>query len=74
MMESGNIGELADPTMEGAYDEEQLHRVVLTASYCVRQSPVCRPPISEVSKSITSFLNFLSLDLECFKINMLLSN
>ena len=49
-MESGDLGQLADPNMEGKFDVEQLHRVVLTASYCVRQSSVWRPSMSEVHK------------------------
>ncbi|MBA0601291.1 hypothetical protein Gorai_004472, partial [Gossypium raimondii] len=40
LMESGNITELADPKLEGKYDEDQMHRSVLTACYCVRQSAV----------------------------------
>lgn len=47
-MESGNLAQLADPKMKGKYDVEQLHRVVLTASYCVRQTSVWRPSMSEV--------------------------
>ncbi|XP_061349887.1 probable receptor-like serine/threonine-protein kinase At5g57670 [Gastrolobium bilobum] len=54
LMESGNIAELADPTMEGKYDEEQLYRVVLTASYCVRQIATWRPPMSEVLELLTN--------------------
>ncbi|KAG4942586.1 hypothetical protein JHK85_047232 [Glycine max] len=54
LMESGNIAELADPRMEGKYDGEQLHRVVLTASYCVRQTATWRPPMSEVLELLTS--------------------
>lgn len=47
-MESGDLAQLADPKMKGKYNVEQLHRVVLTASYCVRQSSVWRPSMSEV--------------------------
>lgn len=47
-MESGDLAQLADPKMKGKYDAEQLHRVVLTASYCVRQTSVWRPSMSEV--------------------------
>lgn len=47
-MESGDLAQLADPKMKGKYDVEQLHRVVLTASYCVRQTSVWRPSMSEV--------------------------
>jgi hypothetical protein len=49
LMESGNIGELADPRMEGRYDAEQLYRVILTASYCVRQTAIWRPTMTEVN-------------------------
>lgn len=48
LIESGNIVELADPKLEGKYDKEQLHRLVLIASYCIRQSSIWRPSMSEV--------------------------
>jgi hypothetical protein len=48
-MESGNIMELADPELKGKFDPGQMHRVVLTASYCVRQSSPWRPSMSEVN-------------------------
>ncbi|RDX58497.1 putative receptor-like serine/threonine-protein kinase, partial [Mucuna pruriens] len=54
LMESGNIAELADPRLEGKYDGEQLYRVILTASYCVRQTATWRPPMSEVLELLTS--------------------
>ncbi|XP_050371823.1 probable receptor-like serine/threonine-protein kinase At5g57670 [Argentina anserina] len=47
-MESEDITKLADPKLEANYDAEQLHRVVLAASYCVRQTSVWRPSMSEV--------------------------
>ncbi|KAJ6382138.1 hypothetical protein OIU77_030736 [Salix suchowensis] len=47
LMESGNITELADrPELEGKFDSDQVQRVVLTASYCVRQSSTWRPSMS----------------------------
>ncbi|KDP43801.1 hypothetical protein JCGZ_23009 [Jatropha curcas] len=48
LMESGKIAELADPKLEGKFNEEEMYRVVLTASYCVRQSSIWRPSMSEV--------------------------
>ncbi|WVZ09574.1 hypothetical protein V8G54_014104 [Vigna mungo] len=54
LMESGNVVDLADPRMEGKYDGEQLYRVVLAASYCVRQTATWRPPMSEVLELLTS--------------------
>lgn len=47
-MESGKLSELADPKLEGKYDMDQLYRVALTASYCVRQSSIWRPSMTEV--------------------------
>ncbi|KAH7545231.1 hypothetical protein FEM48_Zijuj01G0071700 [Ziziphus jujuba var. spinosa] len=54
LMESGDIATLADPEMEGKYDVEQLHRVILTASYCIRQSSIWRPTMTEVLEVLTN--------------------
>ncbi|KAG1364099.1 putative receptor-like serine/threonine-protein kinase [Cocos nucifera] len=48
LIESGKIAELADPRLEGKYDMGQLQRLLLTASYCVRQTSIWRPSMSEV--------------------------
>ncbi|XP_059636244.1 probable receptor-like serine/threonine-protein kinase At5g57670 isoform X2 [Cornus florida] len=53
LMESGCISELADPKLEGEYDMGQMHRLVVTASYCVRQSSIWRPSMSEVLELLT---------------------
>lgn len=62
LMESGEITRLADPRMEGKYDLNQLRRVVLTASYCVRQSSIWRPTMSEVHEALEYKLE---LHVEC---------
>ena len=54
-MECGKISELVDARLEGEYDKEQLHKIVLTASCCVRHSSSWRPSMTEVH-----FLNLLS--------------
>ncbi|CAI0402912.1 unnamed protein product [Linum tenue] len=54
LMESGNVAELADPKLEGKYEADQMYRVVLTASYCVRQSAAWRPSMSEVLELLTT--------------------
>lgn len=51
-MDSENITELVDPSLEGEYDMDQMHRLVLTSAYCVRQSSAWRPSMSEVGKLI----------------------
>ncbi|KAL6331683.1 hypothetical protein AAG906_014333 [Vitis piasezkii] len=53
LMESGDIYELADPKLGGKYDVEQMYRLVLTASYCVRQTSIWRPSMSEVLALLT---------------------
>ncbi|CAN1326433.1 Probable receptor-like serine/threonine-protein kinase At5g57670 [Linum perenne] len=54
LMESGNVAELADSKLEGGFNAEQMHRFVLTASYCVRQSAAWRPSMSEVLELLTT--------------------
>eukprot|EP01018_Ginkgo_biloba_P005171 Gb_23838 [translate_table: standard] len=53
LLESGNITELADPRLDGQYDEHQMQRMVLTASLCIRQSAIWRPSMSEVLQLLT---------------------
>ncbi|KAL5773101.1 hypothetical protein ACOSP7_012717 [Xanthoceras sorbifolium] len=53
-MESGNVAGLVDPSLEGKYDTDQMHRLILTASFCVRQSSTWRPSMSEVLELLTS--------------------
>ncbi|KAL7200120.1 hypothetical protein ACSBR2_022262 [Camellia fascicularis] len=53
LMESGSITELVDPKLEDKYDLDQMQRLVLTASYCVRRSSIWRPSMSEVLELLT---------------------
>ncbi|KAL9442469.1 hypothetical protein AB3S75_020892 [Citrus x aurantiifolia] len=54
LMESGNLTELVDPSLEGEYDTDQIHRLMLTADSCVRQTSAWRPSMSEVLELLTS--------------------
>lgn len=47
-METGNTRELVDPKLEDMYDDQQMNRLVLTASHCVQQSPILRPTMTQV--------------------------
>ncbi|CAM6115585.1 unnamed protein product [Calypogeia fissa] len=47
-LESENIQELVDPRLENVYDPDEMHRVVLAATLCIRQSAVWRPCMSQV--------------------------
>ncbi|BFI23581.1 protein MpRLK-Pelle_RLCK-Vib [Marchantia polymorpha subsp. ruderalis] len=48
LLDAENVQELVDPRLAGAFDSEELHRVVLAATLCVRQSSVWRPCMSQV--------------------------
>ena len=62
-MESGKISELVDPRLGGKYDADQIYKVVLTASCCVRQSSAWRPSMTEVrSFLILEIFEFQSTD------------
>ncbi|KAF5813202.1 putative protein kinase RLK-Pelle-RLCK-VI family [Helianthus annuus] len=54
LMDTGDISELVDPDLEEAYDFDQMHRLVLTASYCVQQSSDSRPTMTEVLEVLQS--------------------
>lgn len=48
LLSANKIKELVDPVLDGAYDEEQMKLVALTASLCVDQCSIQRPDMSEV--------------------------
>lgn len=58
-MESGDVLGLIDPTLEEKYDSDQMQRLILTASFCVRQSSTWRPSMSEVTQNTTQHDNLL---------------
>ncbi|PKA58673.1 putative receptor-like serine/threonine-protein kinase [Apostasia shenzhenica] len=67
-MEAGRFNELADPRLEGKYDEEELKRLVLIASYCIRSSPLWRPSMTQVECSSPTPLPNLKACLKYFTI------
>ncbi|KAB5529356.1 hypothetical protein DKX38_019437 [Salix brachista] len=62
LLDNNNTKELADPSLGGNYDLEEMDRVVLTASLCIEQSPVLRPRMSQAS------VNCISLVLTLFHV------
>lgn len=48
ILNKGEIQELVDPRLEGAYDVTQLKRIAFAASLCIRASSTWRPTMSEV--------------------------
>ncbi|KAF9614999.1 hypothetical protein IFM89_021553 [Coptis chinensis] len=54
LIESVNIEALADSKLESNYDVDEMRRLVLTASYCIRQSSLWRPSMNEVLQLLTN--------------------
>ncbi|XP_037495742.1 receptor-like cytosolic serine/threonine-protein kinase RBK2 isoform X4 [Jatropha curcas] len=48
MIMKNKIKELVDPALAGAYDVDQMERMVFTASFCIHQSAVLRPHMNQV--------------------------
>jgi hypothetical protein len=49
LLDANNIKDLVDPSLGGDYDQQQMDRIVLTASLCVENSPILRPRMSQAS-------------------------
>jgi len=47
-LNKGDIEELVDARLEGAYDVTQLKRLAFAASLCIRASSTWRPSMTEV--------------------------
>ncbi|XP_043722080.1 uncharacterized protein LOC122669387 [Telopea speciosissima] len=50
ILEGGKITQLLDPSFGDNYDRDQMERMVLAATLCIRRSPRSRPRISLVLK------------------------
>lgn len=61
LLKDNNLSELVDPRLEGAYDVEQMKRLLLAASLCVRQSSQRRPQMGRVLQILCSNHNKLQL-------------
>ncbi|KAK3011357.1 hypothetical protein RJ639_012066, partial [Escallonia herrerae] len=47
ILDMKNVEELVDPLLAGAYDSEQMSRMLLTAACCLHQSSTDRPQMSQ---------------------------
>lgn len=56
----GKVSRLLDPTLGGNYNQDEMERVVLAASLCIRRAPRARPPMSLVSSDSINYTKFLS--------------
>ncbi|CAN8253043.1 unnamed protein product [Cochlearia groenlandica] len=54
VIETGNTRDLVDQKLEDKYDEQQMNRLVLTASHCVQQSPMLRPTMTQALELLTN--------------------
>ncbi|OIW14507.1 hypothetical protein TanjilG_12100 [Lupinus angustifolius] len=50
ILDSGKVLQLLDPSLGDNYDHEEMERMVLAATLCIRRAPKARPQMSLVSK------------------------
>ncbi|XP_030512358.2 receptor-like cytosolic serine/threonine-protein kinase RBK2 [Rhodamnia argentea] len=48
LLSDNRIKEAVDPSLGGAYDAEQMDRLIMAATLCTHQSSIHRPPMSQV--------------------------
>ncbi|KAK9700146.1 hypothetical protein RND81_08G220100 [Saponaria officinalis] len=51
-LEHGNFDELADPRLQGNYDQGEMFRLIEAAAACVRHSAIKRPKMSQVVRAL----------------------
>ncbi|KAH7520923.1 hypothetical protein FEM48_Zijuj08G0197200 [Ziziphus jujuba var. spinosa] len=50
ILKSGKVSQLLDPSLGSDYDHDQIERMILAATLCIRRAPKLRPQISLVLK------------------------
>lgn len=50
ILNGGKVSQLLDPSLGDNYDHEEMERMVLAATLCIRRAPRARPQMSLVSK------------------------
>ncbi|XP_027331350.1 probable receptor-like protein kinase At3g17420 isoform X2 [Abrus precatorius] len=50
IINSGKVSQLLDPSLGNSYDHEEMERMVLAATLCLRRAPRARPQMSLISK------------------------
>lgn len=51
-LETGDLGELVDPRLEGGYNRAEMTRIVEAAAACVRHSAPKRPRMVQVMRAL----------------------
>jgi hypothetical protein len=58
ILNGGKVCQLLDPSLGSNHDDDQIERMVLAATLCIRREPRLRPQISLVSMLNTTFFLF----------------
>ncbi|CBI34325.3 unnamed protein product, partial [Vitis vinifera] len=61
LLYKNSVAELVDPALD-EYDEEEMDRMLLTASLCIEQSPVLRPRMNQASTNFRKVVVLLRGD------------
>ncbi|KAJ6807301.1 receptor protein kinase TMK1 [Iris pallida] len=59
ILQGGKTKKLVDPCLDDKYDDDQMERMVLAASLCIRRDPRCRPHIAPIMKLLQGDQNIL---------------
>jgi len=54
LINSGKVSQLLDPSLGDNYDHDEMERMVLAATLCIKRAPKARPQMSIVSGPLSS--------------------
>ena len=57
ILNSGKVLQLLDPSLGDNYDHEEMEKMVLAATLCVKRSPRARPQMNLVSGPLLTLLH-----------------
>lgn len=60
ILDGGKVSKLLDPSLGSDYDHDQIDRMVLAATLCIKRDPRLRPQVSLVSLLRTTIPAFYS--------------
>ncbi|KEH40498.1 putative protein kinase RLK-Pelle-RLCK-VI family [Medicago truncatula] len=75
ILNSGKLSQLLDPSLGDNYDHEEMERMVLAATLCIRRAPGARPHMSLISKVLKGdavVIKWAKLEINALKASELL--
>lgn len=72
MLNSGNPEALMDPNLDIDFNDDQVQRVVMAATFCINTSTRLRPNVSEVKNPLFLLFRFCYVNSEYIHVLILL--